>query len=68
MRYQPTYRLESQNSFNTEVCENIMKSIIDENLKYTNDYGAPRTALLCQHLCQEITQRITFLKFDRFDD
>lgn len=64
VRLLPTYRLEPKNRFNTEKCENILKTALDsafDEFEYTAD-AAEAMAL---KLSQTITAQVKKLNFDR---
>lgn len=64
MRYMPTYRLDPVRPLNKEVCEKIMKNVMDKTF---NDFTySPKTsANLCSEVSEEIKIRIKNQNYDR---
>lgn len=64
IRFQPTYRLESQNPINLDRCEKIIKDILDVQLK---DFKFTKySTTLTRNLSEEIKSRIKMQLFDRY--
>uniref|UniRef100_A0A1B0G4R1 Uncharacterized protein n=1 Tax=Glossina morsitans morsitans TaxID=37546 RepID=A0A1B0G4R1_GLOMM len=65
MKYLPTYRLEPKVPLNKEVCEKIMKTVMDK--MFQDFVYAPKPALsLCAEVSEEIKNRVKNLNFDRY--
>ncbi|XP_058986894.1 uncharacterized protein LOC101888251 isoform X2 [Musca domestica] len=64
VRYMPSYRLEAMRPLNKEVCENIIRTVMEEallNFNYT-----PKTSLqFCALVSEEIKSRIKAKDYDR---
>ncbi|KAL9913508.1 dynein light chain Tctex-type protein 2B isoform 1-T1 [Glossina fuscipes fuscipes] len=65
MKYLPTYRLEPKVPLNKEVCEKIIKTVMDKT--FQDFVYAPKPALsLCAEVSEEIKNRVKNLNFDRY--
>lgn len=64
IRYQPSYQLESKCPYNREVCENLLKELVDKQLK-TYSYDGENADELCSSLCESIKSNIKLSKYDR---
>uniref|UniRef100_A0A1I8Q9W3 Uncharacterized protein n=1 Tax=Stomoxys calcitrans TaxID=35570 RepID=A0A1I8Q9W3_STOCA len=65
IRYMPTYRLEAMSPLNKEICEKILKSVMDET--FANFSYTPKTSLqFCAQVSEEIKIRIKNKNFDRY--
>uniref|UniRef100_A0A1A9ZKW8 Uncharacterized protein n=1 Tax=Glossina pallidipes TaxID=7398 RepID=A0A1A9ZKW8_GLOPL len=65
MKFLPTYRLEPKVPLNKEVCEKIMKTVMDKT--FQDFVYAPKPALsLCAEVSEEIKNRVKNLNFDRY--
>lgn len=64
-RYLPNYRMDSTKPFNREMCEIILKQIVDKAMaKYK--YKAEECDELCSKLCEDIKAAVKKHKFDRW--
>ncbi|XP_073811501.1 dynein light chain Tctex-type protein 2B isoform X2 [Musca autumnalis] len=65
VRYMPTYRLEAMRPLNKEVCENIMKAVMEET--FENFTYTPKASLqFCAQISEEIKCRIKAKNYDRY--
>lgn len=64
-RYQPSYRLESKNPYNREICEVILKQLVDKEMKNYEYKPEEEDGGLCNKLCDEIVSAVKLSKFDR---
>lgn len=65
LKYLPTYRLDPKYPLNKEVCEKIMRAVMDN--AFENFMYSPKTSLtLCAQISEEIKNRIKAQHFDRY--
>ncbi|XP_065370201.1 dynein light chain Tctex-type protein 2B [Calliphora vicina] len=65
MRFMPTYRMKSISPFNKEVCEKIIKTVMDNTFgEFT--YTPKSTLELCAEVSEEIKNRIKAQNYDRY--
>lgn len=65
-RYQPSYRLESKLPYSREVCQNLLKELVDKEMK-SYAYDGDTAEELCKGLCETIKSNIKTSKFDRWE-
>lgn len=64
MRYMPTYRLSAIRPLNKEICEKIMKAVMDQT--FSSFVYSPKTSLqLCAEVSEEIKTRVKSQNYDR---
>lgn len=64
MRYMPTYRLSPIRPLNKEICEKIMKAVMDQT--FDSFVYSPKTSLqLCAEVSEEIKNRVKSQNYDR---
>ncbi|XP_075168632.1 dynein light chain Tctex-type 5 isoform X2 [Haematobia irritans] len=67
IRYMPTYRLEAMRPLNKEICEKILKSVMDATFTDSNFTYSPKTSLqFCAQVSEEIKTRIKNKNYDRY--
>lgn len=66
LRFQNSYRLESQNPFNREHVENILKLVVNEHFSQIEKFDARVSVSLCRTVTDEIMARIKAKRFDRW--
>lgn len=64
MRFMPTYRMQPIRPFNKEICEKIMKTVMDNTFDGFN-YMPKSTLDLCAQVSEEIKNRIKNQNYDR---
>lgn len=64
VRLMPSYRLEPKNPFNTEKCENILKTVLESAFDEF-EYSAEAAEAMVQKLSQTILTQVRKLNFDR---
>ncbi|XP_037827617.1 tctex1 domain-containing protein 2 [Lucilia sericata] len=65
MRFMPTYRMKPIRPFNKEVCEKIMKTVMDNTFGSYN-YSPKSILELCAEVSEEIKNRIKSQNYDRY--
>lgn len=64
IRYQPSYQLESKYPYNRETCQNLLKELVDKEMK-SYAFDGNSAGELCKILCETIKSNIKTSKFDR---
>lgn len=64
IRYQHSYQLNSKSPYKNEICQNLLKQLVDKELKsYT--YDGENADELCKNLCEAIKSNVKSSDFDR---
>ena len=68
LKFQPTYRMESANPFQPEMCERILKNIITKQIeaRKITKFDTKSTISVCRSLSEEILNQIKIKDFDRY--
>lgn len=66
LKYQPSYRLEPVNRFDSYVVEKLLKVFMDKKMKVYEEFDEETSVTLCRSLSEEIMSQIKLQKFDRF--
>lgn len=64
-RYEPSYRLDSKNPYKREVCQTIIKQLIDKEMKHY-EYDPEHADELCRKLSETIKASVKSSRYDRF--
>lgn len=67
LRYQPTYRLESSNPFNSLVVEEILEKIVEAEMETRGKIKFDEDSVtLCRSLSEEILSQVKTKQYDRY--
>lgn len=64
MRFMPTYRMQPSKPLNKEVCEKIIKTVMDKTFEEFT-YLPKSSMKLCSEVSEEIKNQIKNLHYDR---
>lgn len=65
VRFQPTYRLQSQRPYSRESCEKLIKIVVDGQMEAFT-YESAEAERLAQQLSADILNRVKKMNFDRY--
>ncbi|XP_078049789.1 dynein light chain Tctex-type protein 2B [Augochlora pura] len=65
-KYQNTYRLESFNSFNAEVVDELVMDVMSSRLETVAAYHPIHAAKLCQEIGSELMKAVSKKDYDRY--
>lgn len=64
MKYMPSYRMESKNPYKREICETIIREVVNDMLS-SFVYANSDASQVCNNISEEIKSRVKTLGFDR---
>uniref|UniRef100_A0A1B0D7R5 Dynein light chain n=1 Tax=Phlebotomus papatasi TaxID=29031 RepID=A0A1B0D7R5_PHLPP len=65
MKYMPSYRMESKNPYKREICETIIREVVNDMLS-SFVYANSDASQVCNNISEEIKSRVKTLGFDRY--